>query len=226
MRAARLQGGQAVDRGDLNKISAQMKATNAQVDHLSGDVNGLTNEVNALKNQQDRTRDTIGTLTSQGQPASGPGSEQEEQVVPRLAPPGAGLRRERFCDHAAPMQAWRGAPRMAELTEGALFAGYRIGPILGRGGMGAVYEATETALDRRVALKVIAADAARDESFREQFERESRVAAKVDDPHVIPIYRVGREGETLFIAMRLVRGLDLGEKLARRRLGSRPRRRG
>ncbi len=107
---------------------------------------------------------------------------------------------------------------MAELEEGALFAGYRIGPLLGRGGMGAVYEATETALDRRVALKVIAADAARDEVFREQFERESRVAAKVDDPHVIPIYAVGREGETLFIAMRLVRGLDLGEKLARRRL--------
>ncbi len=107
---------------------------------------------------------------------------------------------------------------MAELEEGTLFAGYRIGPMLGRGGMGVVYEATETALDRRVALKVIAAEAARDEVFREQFERESRVAAKVDDPHVIPIYTVGREGETLFIAMRLVPGLDLGEKLSRRRL--------
>ena len=109
---------------------------------------------------------------------------------------------------------------MAELEQGALFAGYRIGPILGRGGMGVVYEATEVALDRRVALKLIAADAARDEAFREQFERESRVAAKVDDPHVIPIYTVGREAGTLFIAMRLVPGRDLGEKLARRRLES------
>ncbi len=107
---------------------------------------------------------------------------------------------------------------MAELEEGALFAGYRIGSPLGRGGMGVVYEATEVALDRPVALKLIAADAARDPVFREQFERESRVAAKVDDPHVIPIYTVGREGETLFIAMRLVPGRDLGEKLARRRL--------
>ena len=107
---------------------------------------------------------------------------------------------------------------MAELEQGALFAGYRIGQVLGRGGMGIVYEATEIALDRRVALKLIAADAARDEAFREQFERESRVAAKVDDPHVIPIYTVGREGEALFIAMRLVPGRDLGEKLAGRRL--------
>ncbi len=109
-------------------------------------------------------------------------------------------------------------PWMAELEQGALFAGYRIGPILGRGGMGVVYEATEVALDRRVALKLIAPDAARDEAFREQFERESLVAAKVDDPHVIPIYTVGREVGTLFIAMRLVPGRDLGEKLARRRL--------
>ena len=109
---------------------------------------------------------------------------------------------------------------MAELEQGTLFAGYRIGQILGRGGMGVVYEATEIALDRRVALKLIAADAARDEAFREQFERESRVAAKVDDPHVIPIYTVGREAGTLFIAMRLVPGRDLGEKLARRRLES------
>ncbi len=107
---------------------------------------------------------------------------------------------------------------MAELEEGSLFAGYRIGPMLGRGGMGVVYEATETALDRNVALKVIAADAAADEVFREQFERESRVAARVDHPNVIPIYAFGGEGGRLFIAMRLVPGLDLGAKLAQRRL--------
>jgi chromosome segregation ATPase len=60
---ARLKGSQAVDQGDLNKLLAQLKGTNAKLNRLSDDVNGLTNDVNALKNQQDRTRDTIGTLT-------------------------------------------------------------------------------------------------------------------------------------------------------------------
>jgi outer membrane murein-binding lipoprotein Lpp len=59
----RLAGGQAIDRGDLNKLTAQLKASNAKLNRLSDDVNGLTNDVNALKNQQNRTRDTIGTLT-------------------------------------------------------------------------------------------------------------------------------------------------------------------
>ncbi len=52
----RLAGGQAIDRGDLNKLSSQLKA-------MQGDINGLTNDVNALKNQQNRTRDTVATLT-------------------------------------------------------------------------------------------------------------------------------------------------------------------
>jgi chromosome segregation ATPase len=60
---ARIKGSQAVDRKDLGKLSTQLKATNAKLNRLSDDVNGLTNDVNTLKNQQDRTRDTIGTLT-------------------------------------------------------------------------------------------------------------------------------------------------------------------
>ena len=60
---ARLKGSQAVDQGDLNKVTAQLKAMQQQLNRLSGDVNGLTNDVNALKNQQNRTRDTVGTLT-------------------------------------------------------------------------------------------------------------------------------------------------------------------
>ena len=60
---ARIKGSQAVDRGDLNKLSAQLKTTQGQITRLSNDVKGLTNDVNALKNQQNRTRDTVGTLT-------------------------------------------------------------------------------------------------------------------------------------------------------------------
>ena len=53
----RLAGGQAIDRGDLNKLSSQIKA-------MQGDVNNLTNDVNALKNQQNQTRDSVSTLTA------------------------------------------------------------------------------------------------------------------------------------------------------------------
>lgn len=102
---------------------------------------------------------------------------------------------------------------MVELGRGTTFGGYRIGPILGMGGMGVVYEATEVALGRRVALKVIVAEAARDRVFRDQFRRESRIAAQVDHPNVIPIYAVGEEGGMPFIAMRLVSGLDLGQRI-------------
>ena len=60
---AQIKGKQVVDQGDLNKLSAQLKATHNDVNRLSNDVSGLTNEVNGLKNQQNRTRDTIATLT-------------------------------------------------------------------------------------------------------------------------------------------------------------------
>ena len=60
---ARLKGSQAVTQGDLNKLSGQLKPMRNQVNHLSREVNGLTNNVNALQNQQNRTRDTIATLT-------------------------------------------------------------------------------------------------------------------------------------------------------------------
>ena len=60
---ARLKGSQAVDQGDLNKVTSRLQAMQKQLNRLSGDVNGLTNDVNALKNQQNRTRDTVGILT-------------------------------------------------------------------------------------------------------------------------------------------------------------------
>ena len=103
---------------------------------------------------------------------------------------------------------------MPELDPGSTFAGYRIERAIGRGGMGIVYEATESALDRRVALKLIADEAARDPAFRDRFGHESRIAARVEHPNVIPIYAVGEEDGVPFIAMRYIPGQDLGQKIA------------
>src|SRR6476661_2369580 len=97
---------------------------------------------------------------------------------------------------------------------GASVAGYRIEAVAGRGGMGVVYQARQVALDRPVALKLIAPDLARDEAFRARFERESRIAASLDHPNVIPVYEAGSDGDRLFIAMRFVDGTDLGRMLA------------
>src|SRR3954471_15401875 len=97
---------------------------------------------------------------------------------------------------------------------GASVAGYRVESVAGRGGMGVVYLARQIALDRPVALKLIAPDLARDEAFRARFARESRIAASLDHPNVIPVYEAGEDGDRLFIAMRFVDGTDLAKMLA------------
>jgi hypothetical protein len=96
-----------------------------------------------------------------------------------------------------------------ELREGDEFAGHRILGVAGRGGMGVVYRALQLDLDRPVALKLIAPHLAEDTSFRERFARESRAAASIDHPNVIPIYYTGEHDGTLYIAMRYVEGSDL-----------------
>jgi serine/threonine protein kinase len=100
------------------------------------------------------------------------------------------------------------------LAPGTTVAGYRIEALIGRGGMGAVYRAEEEGLAREVALKVIASELAQDERFRERFLRESRIAASLDHPNVIPIYQAGEEGGLLYLAMRYVEGTDLAKLLA------------
>src|SRR4051794_18808244 len=104
---------------------------------------------------------------------------------------------------------------MADQVEiGQVFAGHRIDGIAGRGGMGVVYLATHLALNRRVALKLIAPDLAADEGFRERFKQESMTAASIDHPNVIPIYHAGEEGGQLYITMRYVDGTDLRAMIA------------
>ncbi len=103
----------------------------------------------------------------------------------------------------------------ADLAEGDGFAGYRIERRLGRGGMGILYLAIEPGLDRRVALKLIAPEAASDDVFARRFAEESRIAAAIEHPNVVPIYAAGKEEGVPFIAMRFVSGSDLGRRIAR-----------
>ena len=101
------------------------------------------------------------------------------------------------------------------LGPGSTFGGYRIEALLGRGGMGVVYRATDLSLERPVALKLIAPELAQDERFRSRFLREPRLAAALDHPHVVPIYEAGEYEGQLFLAMRYVEGSDLGTAIER-----------
>lgn len=92
---------------------------------------------------------------------------------------------------------------------GTHFAGYRIEGVAGRGGMGIVYRATELALDRPVALKLIAPELVGDASFRERFLHESRLAASLDHAGILPVYAAGEVDGQLYLATRFVEGRDL-----------------
>jgi predicted Ser/Thr protein kinase len=92
---------------------------------------------------------------------------------------------------------------------GTTVAGYRLEKLLGRGGMSVVYLAEHVRLGRKVALKLLSAALSEDESFRERFERESRRAAEIDHPNIVPIYDAGDAEGQFFIAMRYVQGFDL-----------------
>src|SRR5919201_1114662 len=96
---------------------------------------------------------------------------------------------------------------------GTELAGYRIERVLGRGGMSIVYQAEDLRLRREVALKLLAPELAEDERFRERFLRESRLAASLDHPNVVPVYEAGEAEGLLYIAMRYVAGSDLKARL-------------
>jgi CHASE2 domain-containing sensor protein/predicted Ser/Thr protein kinase len=108
-----------------------------------------------------------------------------------------------------------GEPGERLLRPTAIISGYRIEEVIGRGGMGVVYRATQLTLDRPVAVKLIAAERAGDPVFRERFKSESRIAASIEHANVIPVYDAGEDDGLLFIAMRFVHGCDLGDLLQR-----------
>jgi protein kinase-like protein len=103
---------------------------------------------------------------------------------------------------------------------GSELAGYRIETLIGRGGMGVVYRAEQIRLGRKVALKLLAPEMAANAGFRARFEHESRLAAALDHPNIVPLYEAGEAGGLLFISMRYVEGTDLRKLLdATGRLG-------
>jgi serine/threonine protein kinase len=95
------------------------------------------------------------------------------------------------------------------VVDGAPFGHYRLIELLGRGGMGEVWRAHDTAIDRTVAIKMLLPHFAQDKTFEQRFRREARAAARLDDPHVVPIYDVGEINGRLYVAMRLINGEDL-----------------
>jgi serine/threonine-protein kinase len=94
-------------------------------------------------------------------------------------------------------------------VEGTPFGRYQLIELLGRGGMGEVWRAFDTTIDRMVALKMLLPHFAQDPTFEKRFRREARVAARLDDPHVVPIHDVGEIDGRLYVTMRLINGVDL-----------------
>lgn len=98
---------------------------------------------------------------------------------------------------------------------GRTIAGYRLEAEIGRGGMAVVYRAHDLRLDRTVALKLLAPELARNDTFRQRFAHESKVAAAIDHPHIVPVFEAGEAEGLLYIAMRYVPGQDLRALLDR-----------
>ena len=103
--------------------------------------------------------------------------------------------------------------RSGQLERGFVIGGYRIDELISRGGMGAVYRATNVALNRIYALKVIAPELTGDDQFRERFKREMRIAASLQHPNVVGIHYAGEQDGFLFLVMDYVYGTDLRQLL-------------
>jgi serine/threonine-protein kinase len=101
-----------------------------------------------------------------------------------------------------------------------MIGGYRIDEVIGHGGMGVVYEATQLSLKRTVAVKVLASHLSEDPRFRERFRREGEIQARLDHPNIVTVHEAGESEHGLFLAMRLVRGPRLKDLILDRELNA------
>ncbi|MBA4072292.1 MAG: hypothetical protein C0497_10725 [Gemmatimonas sp.] len=106
------------------------------------------------------------------------------------------------------------AERVRQRLQAQIGDAYQLGALIGRGGMGIVFRAREVALDREVALKVLAFDPLLNPEAFTRFEREARLAARLDHPHIVPIFAVGQGDGAAFYTMRFVRGGSLETLIA------------
>jgi hypothetical protein len=104
------------------------------------------------------------------------------------------------------------------LNPGTLIGGYRVDSVIGHGGMGVVYEATQLSLKRKIALKLLASHLSDDQRFRERFRREGELQARLDHPHIVTVHEAGESDHGLFLAMRMVRGPRLKDLILDRDL--------
>src|SRR5207344_87894 len=126
----------------------------------------------------------------------------------------------RFQERSAPEAPVRAGTRVLERSAmpedtrvGTELAGYRIEGVIGRGGMSVVYLAEHARLERKVALKVLSPELAGSERFHDRFLRESKLAASLDHPNIVPIYDADEAEGVLYIAMRYVEGSDLKQTI-------------
>jgi serine/threonine protein kinase len=104
---------------------------------------------------------------------------------------------------------------VVSFAAGSRIAGYRLEERIGKGGMAVVFRARDERLGRLVALKILAPELAGDAEFQRRFNSESRAAAAIDDPHIVPVFAAGEADGMLFIAMRYVAGGDAHSLLNR-----------
>jgi tRNA A-37 threonylcarbamoyl transferase component Bud32 len=96
---------------------------------------------------------------------------------------------------------------------GSIIGDYTLESVLGRGGMSVVYVAEDAKLGRRVALKVMSEELSENEAFRTRFIRESKMAANLEHPSIVPVYDAGEADGVLYLAMRVIRGTDLRREI-------------
>ncbi len=167
----------------------------------------------AARNQATAALPNADSPRTRGDFSPGPvANAQEATIVPAASPSTQDTGTQYYLD-SPPADRGAAPVEVQGTSESRSLGGYRILRELGHGGMGTVYEAEDVKLERHVALKVMKKEIARSQQDRDRFLREARTAAKVESDFICPIYQVGEDNGVPFIAMPLLKGEPLDERL-------------